>query len=82
MKYKNYLKNEILLHLTFDAETILSQRTFLWPISCLLTTKVELLQEGIFFLILLFAIDVLIMKKLEIEKTKPTFTILVLKVEY
>ena len=43
--------------------------------------KAELLQEGIFFLIHLFAGDVLVMKKLEIEKTKPTFTISVLKVE-
>ena len=31
----------------------------------------ELLQEGIFFLIHLFARDVLVMKKLENEKTKP-----------
>ena len=45
-------------------------------------TRAELLQEGIFFLIILFARDVLIMKKLEIEKTKPTFIISVLKVEY
>ena len=45
-------------------------------------TKAELLQEGIFFLIHLFARDVLVMKKLEIEKTKPTFIISVLKVEY
>ena len=45
-------------------------------------TKAELLQEGIFFLIHLFARDVLVMKKLEIEKTKPTFIIPVLKVEY
>ena len=44
--------------------------------------KAELLQEGIFFLIHLFARDVLLMKKLEIEKTKPTFIISVLKVEY
>ena len=42
--------------------------------------KAELLQEGIFFLIHLFA--VVEMKKLEIEKTKPTFIISVLKVEY
>ena len=34
--------------------------------------KAELLQEGIFFLIHLFARNVLVMKKLEIEKTKPT----------
>ena len=45
-------------------------------------SKAELLLEGIFFLIHLFARDVLVMKKLEIEKTKPTFTISVLKVEY
>ena len=42
----------------------------------------ELLQEGIFFLIHLYARDVLVMKKLEIDKTKPTFIISVLKVEY
>ena len=41
-----------------------------------------LLQEGISFLIHLFAIDVLVMKKLEMEKTKPTFIISVLKIEY
>ena len=45
-------------------------------------TKAEILQEGTFFLIHLFARDVLVMKKLEIEKTKPTFIISVLKVEY
>ena len=44
--------------------------------------KAELLQEGIFFLIQLFARDNLVMKKLFIEKTKPTFIISVLKVEY
>ena len=44
--------------------------------------KAELLQDGIFFLIHLFARDVFVMKKLEIEKTKPTFIISVLKVEY
>ena len=44
--------------------------------------KAEVLQEGIFFLIHLFARDVLVMKKLEIEKTKPTFIISVLKVEH
>ena len=42
--------------------------------------KAELLQEGIFFLIHLFARDVLVMKKLEIKKTKPNFIISVLKV--
>ena len=35
--------------------------------------KAELLQEGIFFLMHLFGRDVLLRKKLEIEKTKPTF---------
>ena len=39
------------------------------------SNKAELLQEGIFFLIHLLARDILVMKKLEIEKTKPTFTI-------
>ena len=43
--------------------------------------KAELLQEGIFYLIHLFAKDILVMKKLEIEKTKTTFIISVLKVE-
>ena len=38
-------------------------------------TKAALLQEGIFFLLQLFARDVLVMKKLKIEKTKPTFII-------
>ena len=33
--------------------------------------KAELLQEGIFFFIHLFVRDVLVMKELEIEKTKP-----------
>ena len=42
----------------------------------------ELLQEGIFYLIHLFARDVLVMKKLEIEKTKPTFITSVLEVNY
>ena len=37
--------------------------------------KAELLQEGIFFLLQLFARDVIVMKKLKIEKTKPTFII-------
>ena len=44
--------------------------------------KAELLQEGIFFLIHLFARDILVMKKLEIGKTKPTFIISVLKVKH
>ena len=42
-------------------------------------TKAELLKEGIFFLIHLFVRDILVIKKLEIEKTKPTFIISVLK---
>ena len=44
--------------------------------------KDELLQEGIFFLIHIFARDVLIMKKWGIEKIKPTFITSVLKVKY
>ena len=44
--------------------------------------KAELLQEGIFFLIHLFARDILVMKKLKIEKTKATFSISVFKVKY
>ena len=44
--------------------------------------KAKLQKEGIFFLVHLFARDILLMKKLEIEKTKPTFIISVLKVEY
>ena len=39
-------------------------------------------QVRFFFLIHLFARDVLVIEKLEIEKTKPTFIISVLKVEY
>ena len=46
------------------------------------SSKAELLQEGIFFHIHLFAREVLVMKKLGIEKTKTTFIISVLKVEY
>ena len=42
--------------------------------------KAESLQEGIFFLVHLFARDVIGMKKLEIEKSKPTFIISVWKV--
>ena len=45
-------------------------------------TKAELLQEGIFSLIHLFAREVLVMEKLEIEKPKPTLIISLLKVEY
>ena len=56
------------------------QRNFL-RISAL-ASKAQLLQEGIFLLIHLFDRDVLAMKKLEIKKTKPTFIISVLKVEY
>ena len=43
--------------------------------------KAELLQEGIFFLLQLFARDVLVMKKLEIEKTKPTLIISTFKTD-
>ena len=43
--------------------------------------KAELLQEGIFFLIHLFSREVLVIKKLAIKKTKPTFIISVLKVD-
>ena len=42
--------------------------------------KAEFRKEGIFFLLQIFARDVLVMKKLEIEKTKPVFIISVLKV--
>ena len=38
-----------------------------------IATKAELLKEGIFFLIHLFARDILVMKKLEIEETKTTW---------
>ena len=44
--------------------------------------KAEFMQEGIFFVLQLFAWWILLIKKLEIEKTKPTFIISVLKVEY
>ena len=43
--------------------------------------RAEFLQEGILFLVHFFARDVLVMKKLEIKKTKPTFIISILKVE-
>ena len=43
--------------------------------------KAELLQEGIFFLLQIFARDVLVMKKLEIEKTKPTSIISTFKTD-
>ena len=36
------------------------------------STKAKLQKEGIFFLIHLFARDILLMKKLEIEETKTT----------
>ena len=45
------------------------------------SSKAELLQEGIFFLIYFFARNVLVMQKLEIAKTQATFMISVLKVE-
>ena len=43
--------------------------------------KAELLQEGIFFLFQLFARDVLVMKKLDIKKNKPTFIISTFKTD-
>merc|ERR1712051_499286 len=43
--------------------------------------QAELLQEGIFFLLQLFARGVLAMKKLEIEKIKPTFIISTFKTD-
>ena len=46
-----------------------------WPTVRKNCSKAKLLQEGIFFLLQLFARDVLVMKTLEIEKTKPTFII-------
>ena len=54
-----------------------------WPFTVWINcSKAELLQEGIFFLIHLITRDVLAMKELEIKKTKPTFIISGLKVEY
>ena len=49
-----------------------------------MSVKAELLQEGISFVIHLFARDVLVMKKFETEKTKPTFNFIlsVLEVGY
>ena len=44
----------------------------LFVIANIITTRAEEMQEGIFFLIHYFARDVLVMKKLKIEKTKPT----------
>ena len=46
------------------------------------SNKAEFSQEGIFLVLQLFARLILSIKKLEIEKTKPTFIISVLKVEY
>ena len=43
--------------------------------------QAELLQEGIFFLLHLFARDVLAMKTLESEKPKPTFIISTFKTD-
>ena len=47
-----------------------------------LILKLNYCKKVFFFLVHLFARDILVMKKLEIEKTKPTFIISVLKVEY
>ena len=49
-----------------------SQSTFFYHIDIFYLTKAELLQVGIFFLIHLFAWEVLLVKMLEIEKTKTT----------
>ena len=43
--------------------------------------KAEFLKEGICLLLHLFARDVLVMKKLEIEKTQPTFIISTFKTD-
>ena len=45
-------------------------------------TKAKFAQEGIFFVLQLFAWWILLVKKLEIEKTKHTSIRSVLKVEY
>ena len=50
-----------------------------WPVIWQKKIKAELLQLK---LNNLFASELLLMKKLEIEKTKPTFIISVLKVEH
>ena len=47
-----------------------------------MSVKAELLQEGIFFRHPFNARDVLVMKKFETEKTKPTFISSVLEVGY
>ena len=47
-----------------------------------LIIKAEFTQEGIFFVLQSFVWWILLIKKLEVEKTKPTFIISVLKVEY
>ena len=44
--------------------------------------KLNYYKKVFFFLVHLFARDVLVMKKVEIEKAKPIFIISVLKVEY
>jgi hypothetical protein len=71
----------VVLIFNFDNQSLYNNK-HIFLIIWLLFHKAELLQEGIFFLIHLFARDVLVGKKLEIEKTKPTFIISVLKVEY
>ena len=52
-------------------------RTYYWNISVM--SKAKLLHLK---LVHIFARAILLMKKLEIEKTKPTFIISVLKVDY
>ena len=64
----------------FAAIGTLRKQLIKWPAQAR-NDKAELQQEGIFFLLQLFARDVLVMKKLEMETTKPSFIISVLTVE-
>ena len=75
MEIFNFLHQPATLHehkyeirLIYDSR---SQSIILIPF----LTKAEFAQEGIFFLLHLFARDVLAMKKLKIDKTKPNFII-------
>ena len=76
-----FIKNHLLFHSNITLN-FLKLRATLGTESLFSLVKAELLQEGIFFLIHLFARDILVMKNLEIEKTKPTYMLSVLKVEY
>ena len=55
---------------------------FSWLVAQVAVAKAKFEQEGIFFVLQLFAWWILLIKKLEIEETKPTFIISVLKIEY